>query len=67
VTPAAIRWTTVDRFLTELEALDIRWTPEERRTLVEKAKQSIRESEALMEQRKKDRLLRMPPATKWIQ
>jgi len=53
--------------LTELEALDIRWTPEERRTLVEKAKQSIRESEALMEQRKKDRLLRMPPATKWIQ
>lgn len=67
MTPAAIRWTTVDRFLTELEALDIRWTPEERRTLVEKAKQSIRESEALMEQRKKDRLLRMPPATKWIQ
>jgi len=67
MTSAVPQWTTVRRFLTELEALDIRWTLEERRTLVEKSEQSIRESEALMEQRKKDRLLGMPPATKWIQ
>ena len=67
MTPAAPQWTTVRRFLTELEALDIRWTPEERGTLVEKSEQSIRESVALMEQREKDRLLRMPIQTDLIQ
>jgi len=60
-------WTTTNAFLRELESLDIRWTPEERRTLVEKLEQSIRESEALMEQRKKDRLLRMSVQTDLIQ
>ncbi len=59
--------TTTSAFLRELEKLDIRFSPEERAVLVERARKSIEESTAVMAQRERDRLIAMPPATTLIQ
>jgi hypothetical protein len=60
-------WTTTSAFLRELEGFDIKFSPEERRALVQRAEQSIRETTGIMAQREKDRLLRMPVQTDLIQ
>jgi hypothetical protein len=56
-------WTTTSAFLRELEGLNIKFSPEERRALVQRAEQSIENSTALMQ----DRLLKMKSLTDFIQ
>jgi len=50
-----------------LESSDVKFTPEERKAMVERAQQSSADSRDIMARRERDRLVRMPPATKLIQ
>ena len=58
---------TCDSLLRMLESSDVKFTPEERKAMVERAQQSSADSRDIMARRERDRLVRMPPATKLIQ